>query len=100
MKQIILSIAIIFALFAFTDCIAQEQEYPEMLYRDGWEQLKVKEVEKIMEQPVININTGEPFQLKMEQSEHGNVQYASTPKEYFGLTKEGYYFPGILPMIL
>jgi len=94
MKKIFPIALALFLLFGSASSIAQEQKYPVMLYRKGWEQLTAKEADKIMEQPMININTGEPFKLKMEQSEDGNVQYVSTPREYSELIKEGYYFSG------
>ncbi len=62
-------------------------DYNPMIYDNGWKALNEREISKKMQKPVLNINTGEPFNFKVIDKDNKEVGRVNTPMEYFNMGK-------------
>jgi hypothetical protein len=70
--------------------IIGHQQYEPMIYDNGWTKLSESELSEKMNTPVININTGKPFNFKMVKDEIVAKDFTNTPLEFYNNALDGY----------
>lgn len=60
-----------------------------MIYDDGWKTLTETELAERIQRPVLNINTGEPFNFKVVDKNDKEVGRLNTPAEYYQHIRAG-----------
>lgn len=88
MKKTFLISIFVFFLTGF----GYAHSYDPMIYDDGWVKLSESELTEKMNSPVININTGEPFNLELIKKNTKEVDPTNTPFEYYQNALDGYDF--------
>jgi len=79
-------ILIVFILTKFEYAFA----YEPMIYEDGWKQISKDEINKRMQEPVININTDMPFNFKVtKKNQEKEIARVNTPAEYYNHMRAG-----------
>jgi hypothetical protein len=86
MKKLLL----IFLLFYLLLSWKYSYAYEPMIYDNGWTKLSESELSEKMNTPVININTGKPFNFRMVKDETETRDSTNTPLEYYNNVLEGY----------
>ena len=66
-----------------------QNDYMPMLYDGGWQSLTKQDVDRKMNEPVINPNTQKPFNFKMIDKEGKEVGRVNTPAEYVACGRKG-----------
>ena len=57
--------------------------YEPMIYENGWKTMSKEAISERMQEPVININSGEPFNFKVINKGEEEVARVNTPNEYY-----------------
>jgi len=70
--------------------IQHKIDHPEpMIYDEGWKTLTETELAERIQRPVLNINTGEPFNFKVINKNDKEVGIVNTPAEYYSHRHKG-----------
>ena len=66
-----------------------QNNYMPMLYDKGWKSPANQDIDRKMNEPVINFNTEKPFNFKVIDKKGKEIGRVNTPAEYFNCVRKG-----------